>query len=461
MLKKAVAIITLLVLVGGLANVGRGEDVKPEPARPSGVTIYDADPQHLWNRLHHALYVRTDADGQELGADRLDPLLWDDTRHLLSGKSHEAAVAVLDEFLSRHGEQLFSDPLRRAILQRDLWAVFDWAAARLGTVEQSDERNRLLVRLAIAIDRVALTKDQIQNLPDNLAAAVASKSFAAGYDSDHPQAEFLPPDLLNADGPWVCLEADGGKTITPQHDDAFGGRSVFLVLLRLPAGRQATLGYLTKLRRFKNPWTFDPKDVNSRLHPNEGGPPVLSAELPQFPEGTQVALVRRAIFIDTQGNIVPSRLVESIQLRHFRKVPGQQDAHARDEQDVHELQLSRKRLFAGEAGGLFSPDTDFLSVQFRGFGIDEFERTELHEAQRLQRSVRGSCFTCHSAVGIFSVQSLRASFAERGYGRMKLAQRQLDDATNHAVYRKLAQRSWGLLQGLRIAARANPQAAAP
>ena len=40
------------------------------------VTVYDADPQHLWNRLYAALYVRTSADGKTYGEDGLDPLLW-------------------------------------------------------------------------------------------------------------------------------------------------------------------------------------------------------------------------------------------------------------------------------------------------------------------------------------------------------------------------------------------------
>src|SRR5205085_4483421 len=132
MLKHTIAIVTLPVLVGVSVNLGRGESTNAELAPRSGITIYDADPHHLWNRLHRALYVRTAADGREVGADRLDPLLWANTRHLLSGKSHEDAVAVLDEFLNHHGEQLILDPLRRAILQRDLWAVFDWAADRVG-----------------------------------------------------------------------------------------------------------------------------------------------------------------------------------------------------------------------------------------------------------------------------------------------------------------------------------------
>jgi len=91
------------------------------PAAPVAVTIYDPDRQHVWNRLHRALWVRSGPDGKEYGHDRLDPLLWMETKHLLEGKSHEQAIAVLDEFLTAHGEKLVNNPLKRAILQRDLW----------------------------------------------------------------------------------------------------------------------------------------------------------------------------------------------------------------------------------------------------------------------------------------------------------------------------------------------------
>ncbi len=106
-----------------------GTAAPPAPPAPAvETTIYDPDPQHLWNRLHQALWVRTGPDGWEYGHDRLDPLLWMDTKYLLEGKPHEQAIAVLDEFLARDGEKLVQDPLKRAILQRDLWAVFDWTA---------------------------------------------------------------------------------------------------------------------------------------------------------------------------------------------------------------------------------------------------------------------------------------------------------------------------------------------
>ena len=105
----------------------------------SKVTLYDPDPNHLWNRLHQALHVRlTDLGNPEkeqplLPGDQsyhaleLDAFLWPDrSTYLRFGEPHKTALAVLDEFLAKDGEKLIQEPVKRAFLQRDLWAVFDW-----------------------------------------------------------------------------------------------------------------------------------------------------------------------------------------------------------------------------------------------------------------------------------------------------------------------------------------------
>ena len=88
--------------------------------------LYDPDPRHLWNRVHDQFHVRTAPDGTEWGHDTLDPLVWRETRHLLTGASHASALRVLDEFLRSGGERLVRDPIKRAVFQHDLWAIFDW-----------------------------------------------------------------------------------------------------------------------------------------------------------------------------------------------------------------------------------------------------------------------------------------------------------------------------------------------
>src|SRR5580704_5164129 len=138
------------------------------------VTIYDSNPSHIWNRLYAALLVRRDRHGNEFGEDSLDPLLWQESEHLLSEPSHQLALRALDEFLQTHAETLVHDPVKRAMLQRDLWAVFDWSVAhysRSGRPQYQKEKQELQTRLAAVLQRLALTPDEIKSLPDNYAQA--------------------------------------------------------------------------------------------------------------------------------------------------------------------------------------------------------------------------------------------------------------------------------------------------
>ena len=83
-------------LIGFFASLGPAESPpKTAPER----AIYHADPEHLWNRLHEALFVHVGPDGVTYGRDRLEPLLWSGSKHLLEEESNKRAVALLEEFL--------------------------------------------------------------------------------------------------------------------------------------------------------------------------------------------------------------------------------------------------------------------------------------------------------------------------------------------------------------------------
>ena len=387
----AMAILAILASVAALCAACLSAAAEHRVAAPA---IFDSDPHHIWNRTYGCLFVRKSADGAEYGADALDPLLWYETRHLLTGDSHRRALACLDEFLRSHAERTVQDPLKRAIFQRDLWAIFDWAAAV--TDQLPRERRELESRLAKAIRRVALTPEQVRALRDTYAAAVAAQQFVIAYDPHNPRQPFLPPDLFRGDGPWLCLSAHIAEPTAITH---FSGRSRFLVFIHLPGGREETLAYVRKLRSGSEP----------PMIRNASGNQLLNLALPQFPFGTQVALVRQVILLDAEGKLLPTALTESVQLRVYHAItPGTPymnyiNGPSSRDQDFFEFRMSRPELFAGRNGGLVAVHPgDLEFATFQTHGMDEFDPKH---ALTGQTDILRRCLGCHSDSGIHSVQS--------------------------------------------------------
>lgn len=290
-------------------------------------SVYHPDPDHLWNRVFRQLYHRATANGEEYGFDEIDPLLWLDTTYLLEDPSHEEASQVLDEFLLARGESLIHEPLKRAMFQRDLWAVCDWLASQ--SEPYPSQRRALERRLAQIMKKVALSKAEIASLPDNYALAIESSIYPANFQGASPETAFLPAGLQQPDSAWVPMGREGGP-VAMTHTEAFPffGRSVFLVFLRSPDGRAGTL-------RFINALNTDPAQASTT--------------------GSDVALARRMLLIDDGGHLVVSPLIETIQIRHFSPM-----------QSFYEFELDRTRLFSGIAGGLV-PNNE-LFMLFMGHG---------------------------------------------------------------------------------------------
>jgi hypothetical protein len=458
-----------VVLLGSLAGLvtggsppGPGAD---PPARPGAVTTYDPRPDHTWNRLHRALFVRTTRDGKELGRDALDPLLWPGTEHLLAGRSHEEVVARLDELLGAEGVEQVRDPLKRAVLQRDLWAVFEWLAApdgRFGPRPPGEElpnpahpaaRKAIQARLARAIDRLALPVKAVRELPDNYAVAVKSKAFPAGFDPEHPDRPFLPADLFDPAGPWVLVGGSpDGPPLALAHTRFFGGRSAFLVFLRLPGGRRATRDYLDTLNKAPAPWVVRER---KRADGTTEEFADLRPDLPQFPAGTQVALARRMLLVTDQGTLEVSPVTESVQLRVYRRVrPDMFERDAvKENQAFFEFELRREDLFAGKAGGLrpVPPDEPvYLALQFLTGGVDPFEQPADGERRSHLMPVRDTCAACHPGAGIYGVSSFTRRFSARPGTRPDLTFRpdEVWGELDKAELWKREQYLFGLLRGL-------------
>lgn len=401
----------------------------------------------LLNRLHHHFFVRQAPDGRKYGADELDPLLWHSTKYLLEGTSHSKAIALLDEFLATRTETSIDDPLKRAVLQRDLWAIFDWLS--VGNDTHSTSRRELQVRLAEIIKRLSLPRSRLLALPDNYAQAVAAKAFPTQRQLGRDDQPFLPPDLFQSDGPWVCISNNQGEAVAATHSQFFGGRSTFLVFVRLPAGRESTVAYLRQLREFPQPWVVNSDQSTTRA------PLLPNPRLPQFPAGSEFALVRQLNLIDDQGVLTATRLTESVQIRQYRAIPEGVDANpirARESQGFYKFTLNRAKLFAGEAGGLSPVTADAKEFAlFMSQGIDWFEMQAggNSSVEKFQVGVIKSCAVCHAGPGVHSV----LSYSRRRFAREYLSppalreSNPLDEASN-TTYWKTKQYDWGLLQGL-------------
>src|SRR5439155_22640320 len=159
------------------------------------------------------------------------------------------------------GAKLIHEPLKRALLQRDLWAVFDVLAQAgqkpLFPFPTSTEfinrsphpaaleqhRATLERKLAQVIHSLALSRGQIEKLPDTYRDAIESGAFSNVLDTN--RYDFLPHDLFAADSGWHEILPSHFFSEEPsrvldilEHTLVAGGRSVFRAFVKLPENSQ-------------------------------------------------------------------------------------------------------------------------------------------------------------------------------------------------------------------------------
>ena len=411
--------------------------------------LYHADPHHLWNRLHRALFVRSyGKKGKTYGQDVVDPLLWaNTTEFLLSGPSHGKVIATLDEFLADGGHKQVVDPLKRAVLQHDLWAVFDWTAnfdqprygarvvdAAIRSKKLDDARRALRKRLAAAIRSLAPGPGDIAKLPDNYAAASTSRVYAKDFDPKRPEKLFLPADLLDPKGAWVCVRGAASGPSAPVHVEYYRGRSPFLVFLRLPDGRQATLDYLKALNTSA--------ERQLKLEDWEEG-------LAQFPVGTAVALLRQMTVIDRAGRITATPVTQTVQMRVYREVNPEPKEHS-ESQAMFKYVMARGPLFEGVHGGLKPIGKE------KRVGVSLVHHSDYLQTNTLakNRTIMQSCIDCHACGGatvksVFSFKQDDWVPAAHGFApsSLRLVATTVETERKRAMQWKTRRHDWGLLQG--------------
>jgi hypothetical protein len=328
-------------------------------------------------KLREALFVRTAADGSRFGPAELDILFFGNTTYLLEEPAHSGALKALEEFAALDASRIPADPLRKALLQRDLWQLFDWARGEFQITVDAGRRAVLRQRIAAAMHRVLLSDAEIAALPDNL----DELNSAPGLDG-------IATALRAANGDWSLLGTSGIEPAAPIHTIEQKGRSTFFVLVHLPNGRRATQDWLATLQ-FRKPDTAEPE---------------LNRAAEDFPQGTTWALVRTMNLIDGSGHLHPTHLVESVQFRTYAdEPPGERPGFgtvSNGFQHVGELQMNR--LQPPHLRALAEWDRVFS----RSMDLDVFESRDARRLVFGRDPPFKSCPACHQGIGNRSIRSL-------------------------------------------------------
>ena len=334
------------------------------------LAVYDADPQHLWNRLFAAFYTRTsqlpsEPSGPPIrrieGGDYIDFLAWGGSEYWSAPETMSRLHRLVDEFLEEDGAAMIQDPLRRTLMLRDLWAAYDHFTTqnirRVGSLEMRRNRDRLAGKLARILAALTISDQQLARLPDTYAAAVAAGAFAPRQDFD-ANNDYLPPGLFTAADEWVeidfyqpDLHEDLYDRFLTLHARAYQGRSYFRIFYRFPGGREEVAAYLKQIERTGVDWRQAAQD----------GFILLKKDAPQIPVGTEVALVQFMLTLDDQLRPAPTKIVESIRHRSYRNVDGGSlpDTNTGVGMHVMEYTLKRRLLFDElRAGGLQREEDD-------------------------------------------------------------------------------------------------------
>lgn len=390
---------------------GSLKNAKPLP-------VYDADPDHLWNRLFAAFYTRSSnlpsiRGGKPVkrieGGDYLDFLAWGNTTYWSAPGTTQKLNGLLDEFLQKDGAGMITDPLKRVVLLRDLWAAHDFLTEqnirRYGSLETRHRREQLGGKLARVIASLALPRKIIETLPDTYAAAVRSEAFFRKQDFDASN-NYLPAGLLTNPDEWAEIDfhqppihEDLYERFLTMHARIYRGRSYFRVFYRFPEGRKQLVEYLKRL---------DATGVDWRQAATHGFI-LLKKDAPQIPVGTEVALVQFMMTLDDELRPMPTKIVESIRHRTYRNVDGSDRPYTNTEHGMHvmEYTFQRRLLFAGLKNGGLHREPDDRRLYRIIFQPDDAKDWGTRGREPLFRQ----CVRCHMTpsakrTGVHSIQSI-------------------------------------------------------
>jgi len=188
---------------------------------------------------------------------------------------------------------------------------------------------------------------------------------------------------------------------------------------------------------------------------------MLNSHLPQFPTNTEWALVRKMLAIDSTGQLQPTPITESIQLRRYlgfsrpdmvvvTNSHGLQSVIEIPPQKFFEFDLDRRH--DGQLREIGNNDTDFLFVHFMSKGYDPFEESvndsPVPDSATYKARILDDCQSCHVGPGIYSVNCYAGMFGQRHIEPPQLFNSAASSVTQPVLDWKQEQFTWGLLLGL-------------
>ncbi len=386
--------------------------------------VYDSDSGSLVNRLFAAFYIRASEIPSKRGGipvrrieggDVIDFLAWPGSAYWSDPETCRRLSSVLDECIANIPRVRPADPLRRAMLQRDLWAAFDFYVgrniARQGEKATRDRREEICRKLARVIRGLTLSPVEIESLPDTYAAAVKSGKFASEHRFE-PSLAYLPHRLLTDADEWQEIDffqphenpTDFQSRNTTAHTRNYMGRSYFRIFYHFPGGRAALENYLKVIDKEGLDWKSSAQSSSA----------IYMTTAPQIPVGTEVVLLQLLITLDDELRPVPTRIVESVQLRVFRNVDGKPEPPTNTGvgMNVSEYVLKRRLLFDGlKQGGLerTPDDKPIYRVIFQVPNAPDWG------GGGRSLSLAQDCRRCHTGAGQVGVQTIFSLLHDGGF----------------------------------------------
>jgi hypothetical protein len=372
-------------------------------ARNTPQSVYTSDPEDPWNEVFFLLFTRTitsqviadsapvfaagderiSLSGRhvtriERGDRAIDPLypswLWMGSRsfdfepghhwRLLQEPRYSRLAAALDGVRRTATSR---PPLARALMQADLWSVYDmlyeFTRPRTGPLrggpDQVPRAEALLQLVANTLRALALSGEEIARLPDTYSTAASVLNL---------------PDLLGRQNRWMEIRWFPFRS----HDEAAGYRRAARVFLQ-PAN-----------------WPNDAASFLNLFRSHHGSS--LGAL-------NSVALLIQLLLVTSDGTVVPSPITYEAQFRGAAALRGTDE--------IPQYELSRRTLLSSPAtGGLVAYDANapaYMPIAGNDFA---FATPPRFDGEPVVAPLRARCSLCHSTptgVGHLMTFSTKAS----------------------------------------------------